>query len=460
MNKDWSTLKKLIYLRGAVNGGTPKPTNCIEFSAPAPLAIKCQRTWDDNTPWNGVIEYSVDGQTWTEWNCTRIAGKTIYMRGTGNTHITNNNPFEISGTNVSVSGNIETLLDYAAVEAGQHPLIDAFCFNRLFYNTPIITAPELPATTLAQSCYSYMFSGCTSLTTAPRLPATTLAAYCYSDMFSGCTSLTDAPELPATNLAEECYSSMFSGCTSLTTAPSLPATNLAKLCYYAMFRGCTSLTKHPDLPATTLAQSCYYFMFNECTALSEIKMIQTAELPTDCCGFMYGNAVTRTNYPTPDCIYPYKLPATGTATYTGNPASGMFDDSDQINQWGYLDRPVVYPAGYNFAQNNVSQGHVAADGSLVKDSPDYYSRTDAPAIPNARYRVTVNATKPPTVQIWEYTSTPQASTYVGITSGVQSNGYTFTVSANTHNIMIVVGTTDGHQMLPADISSIIMTLEE
>ena len=33
------------------------------------------------------------------------------------------------------------------------------------------------------------FSNCTSLTTAPELPATTLANNCYSKMFSGCTSL-------------------------------------------------------------------------------------------------------------------------------------------------------------------------------------------------------------------------------------------------------------------------------
>ena len=62
-----------------------------------------------------------------------------------------------------------------------------------------------------------MFSGCTGLTTAPELPATSLAESCYSDMFSGCTGLTTAPELPATSLAESCYSDMFSGCTGLTT---------------------------------------------------------------------------------------------------------------------------------------------------------------------------------------------------------------------------------------------------
>ena len=34
-----------------------------------------------------------------------------------------------------------------------------------------------------------MFHGCTGLTAAPELPATTLADYCYSDMFYGCTGL-------------------------------------------------------------------------------------------------------------------------------------------------------------------------------------------------------------------------------------------------------------------------------
>ena len=36
-------------------------------------------------------------------------------------------------------------------------------------------------------------------------------------MFSICTSLTQAPELPATTLAASCYRSMFSGCTSLSS---------------------------------------------------------------------------------------------------------------------------------------------------------------------------------------------------------------------------------------------------
>ena len=51
-------------------------------------------------------------------------------------------------------------------------------------------------------------------------------------MFYLCTSLTAAPELPATTLANNCYSYMFQGCSNLsyikalfTTTPSTTYTN-------------------------------------------------------------------------------------------------------------------------------------------------------------------------------------------------------------------------------------------
>ena len=63
-----------------------------------------------------------------------------------------------------------------------------------------------------------MFNGCSSLTTAPtELPATTLADGCYAFMFSNCTSLIVAPDLISKNLANECYNYIFFYCTSLAT---------------------------------------------------------------------------------------------------------------------------------------------------------------------------------------------------------------------------------------------------
>jgi len=62
-------------------------------------------------------------------------------------------------------------------------------------------------------------------------------------MFSGCSSLIDLSSLslPNTVLAESCYSYMFKGCTSLTTPPLLSARTLAPHCYESMFEDCISL---------------------------------------------------------------------------------------------------------------------------------------------------------------------------------------------------------------------------
>ena len=191
----------------------------------------------------------------------------VEMRNRGLQTLNNTNAnyhkFTMTGK-IAASGNIQYLLD----KTGELLSVSAYCYAYMFYNcTSLTTAPELPATTLANSCYASMFYRCTSLTTAPALPATTLADYCYRHMFYGCTSLTTAPALPATTLANGCYRHMFKDCTSLTTAPELPATTLADSCYNQMFFGCSNLTSAPSLPATTLANSCYEDMFNGCTRL-------------------------------------------------------------------------------------------------------------------------------------------------------------------------------------------------
>ena len=62
-----------------------------------------------------------------------------------------------------------------------------------------------------------MFAGCTSLTTTPGLPAITLAESCYAFMFWDCTSLIVAPNLISKNLVNECYNFIFFNCNSLAT---------------------------------------------------------------------------------------------------------------------------------------------------------------------------------------------------------------------------------------------------
>ena len=144
-----------------------KITNYLTFSSPNPFSISVE------TPgWNGKLYYSTDTKTWAEWtgnevNATEADGiYALYFSGTGNTKITGgfSNKWTLSGSSISCTGNIESLLDYETVAAGQHPAMADSCYNSMFRDcTSLTTAPSLPATTLAKSCYYYMFNGCTRI---------------------------------------------------------------------------------------------------------------------------------------------------------------------------------------------------------------------------------------------------------------------------------------------------------
>ena len=274
--KDWTT--------GDITGGKTEecPTPYITFTAKGAQTFKM-------TVQNGYeiseLEYSVNNGDWAtvkadtevpfggENGNLRLRGTNKY--GTASAWNTYSTITFTKDVDVACTGDIRTLLDWR-----NYNIVDTqnarFC--SLFLNCSVLTsAPELPATTLANYCYYAMFSGCTNLTAAPELPATTLENDCYSGMFQGCTSLTAAPELPATTLAGSCYTNMFHACTSLTSAPELPATTLENDCYADMFKGCTSLTAAPELPATKLAEACYCRIFNGCENLSSVTMLAPSD---------------------------------------------------------------------------------------------------------------------------------------------------------------------------------------
>lgn len=118
------------------------------------------------------------------------------------------------------------------------------CYDCMFFDcTSLTSAPELPATTVGAECYFGMFGRCRSLTTAPSiLPATNLngATYCYSQMFNGCSGLTTAPELPATTLSNGCYEWMFRNCSSLNYIKCLATNISANDCTYGWVDGVAS----------------------------------------------------------------------------------------------------------------------------------------------------------------------------------------------------------------------------
>ena len=288
------------------------PTDSILFYSLSPFVLQnrsISKTWD------GLLEYSTDRITWTEWNGEPVSSDIyknyhcIYLKGTDNTYITaasgNGSEFVLTGSMIKCIGDFTTLLNtnrpYAPRVFGYmfyncsnvdfditlpENMSQYMCTYMFYGCTSLTKAPVLPALTLAGNCYSYMFSHCTSLTSAPVLPATILAASCYTYMFEYCSSLVSVPELSATTLASACYAYMFSYCTALVNPPELPALTLETFCYQGMFSHCTSLTSAPVLPATAAKQRCYQNMF-EYTNISAPPALPLASVDTACCDNMF-----------------------------------------------------------------------------------------------------------------------------------------------------------------------------
>ena len=323
-----------------------------------------------------------DGDTWTNYTSTAdgttIAtlnmGQKVLIRGNNDTYYvrsgfrSNFNCFTAS-KQIDVNGNIMSLIygdDFN--EQYSFPSGKTNNFSHIFNSAPIVSAENLilPATTLAQNCYSYMFDGCTNLVNAPVLPATTLASGCYGYMFSDCTSLVTAPTLPATILADSCYDNMFSGCTSLTTAPTLPATTLASECYSYMFNGCTSLVNAPELPATTLAENCYEYMFNNCKSLTSAPALPATTLEYYCYFYMFRGCTNLVNAPV--------LSAT---TLAEGCYSEMFNGCTNLN---YIKCLATDISATNCTSSWVT--NVASTGTFIKASSMSSWTTGDNGIPN------------------------------------------------------------------------------
>ena len=293
-----------VQVEGSV---TPEPEperDYLCFTSTGDSTVAMTQNGTPNTSAGKVIQYKLNDGQWQTWDLSTVKlhdGDKMYLKSDDEIPVSETSDiykrFIMSGS-IAASGNIMSLLNFSdtltpyafyylfkgtlqAVVLTQAPALPAttlaeFCYSFMFaWCASLTTAPELPATTLAESCYTGMFYGCTSLVNAPALPATTLSVTCYNSMFNGCRSLTQAPKLPATTLSVSCYTYMFSGCTSLTQTPALPALILKDGCYSGMFQGCTSLTTGPELPAKELANLCYNYMFDGCTKLNYVKALFT-----------------------------------------------------------------------------------------------------------------------------------------------------------------------------------------
>ena len=187
---DWTTSKTII------DGKAEQIIRYVTFTAESEQKFK-MTTLGKYTISN--LQYSVNNGEWQnvvadgEGVTFGGANGDLRLRGTNLSGTAKNESkhsiitFTDKTVKVACTGDIRTLLDwrnYNTVETGNA----RFC--GLFYNCSVLTsAPELPATKLADECYFSMFSYCTNLVSAPVLPATTLADYCYDQMFNNCKKL-------------------------------------------------------------------------------------------------------------------------------------------------------------------------------------------------------------------------------------------------------------------------------
>ena len=365
----------------------------ITFSGVGPFTIFSE----GGKSWDGIIEYSTDGESWTEWNGTETISSVddqILLRGTGNTYITNGQTssvgFRFAGSQIYCSGDIETLLDYSIAVSGGHPVMAERCFAYLFSRCDLLlSAPDLPATILSSRCYAFMFFNCTSLQASPDLQATILASECYYGMFTGCKALTQPPDLPATILEPQCYRQMFINCSALTRAPELPAINLTTSCYYSMFSGCQSLTIAPKLSAKVMQDSCYYSMFYGCKSLTRAPALPANILAPSCYKYMFRGCTSLNNTPalpakilSNDCYYQMfygctsltDLPELSAITLTNNCYSGMFQGCSNIKlsrtKTGIYQTPYRIPSdGTGTASSGAMSGMFRSTGGTYTSDP-------------------------------------------------------------------------------------------
>lgn len=216
-----------IYLGSTeVWSKTPTPAiKALKFSSTG------AQTLSANTSKLGTLtpsfEYSLDnGATWTSWNPTADgvtpisfgSGTDLYLRGMNNTLSSSSSVYVnfvfSTSSPVSCSGNVMHLLDHTQD-------LTSFSTNsgmiRLFQACDVlVSAPELPATSLSGSCYFAMFVNCSSLTEPPILPATGQLPYrCYYSMFFGCTSLEKLPYLGGVTGGTDWGVTMFKGCSNI-----------------------------------------------------------------------------------------------------------------------------------------------------------------------------------------------------------------------------------------------------
>ena len=193
------------------------------------------------------------------------------------------------------------------------------CCANMFDNTPITSLPKLPAKTVPEGCYQWIFGGCQNLTdlSSYKLDAKYVTDNSLLGMFNSCSYLTLPPQFntltfsagaPIPYLFNECnnlertanidliydgdgdpnFDYIYAGCSSLTDEHErhirIDQKNL-KYIYSQQknisltncFQNCSSMTKTPKIINFRIGGGC----FDGCTSLTEIYYANPMNPVTD-----------------------------------------------------------------------------------------------------------------------------------------------------------------------------------
>lgn len=227
------------------------------------------------------IEYSTDMITWSKVGLNGANGlpeSGYYLRSSREIPMRLFNKISFGGNNVSLSGNILSLI-YSSNFRDKDTILWTNYFEGTFKNdTNIVSIKNLVlgAVNLEASCYKEMFAGCSGLVDGlSQLPATNLKSMCYQRMFSGCSSMTNAPEIMAEEIVRYSCNSLFEGCSSIITLPAFRFTSIEDYGCSKMFKGCSNLVSFDNiLQCSSIGVRSCEEMFSGCSSLTNgLKII-------------------------------------------------------------------------------------------------------------------------------------------------------------------------------------------
>lgn len=309
-----------------------------------------------------TVEYRINGGEWTTYTTTItgapinvVSGDVVEWRGNNASYATSH---KNSGNFCTFGGTNET--DF--LNSGSTAMFNVYGnIMSLVYGDNFIGQTALTGT------YNFagMFNRCYVVVSAEHLilPAMTLTPSCYRAMFSHAHELTVMPDLPATTLADNCYSYAIEQ-TKITKTCVLPAEVVPTSGYYAMFIMCSGLSEITCLATNTAATTC---TANWVSGVAETGVFcknpsMTGWTKNSVKGIPCGWTVMDYGFTIAD--YAFELDLTGGNATTRVSSAGANWTASTSDSWLSVS-PTTGSSGDIFAEIRVASGNTSRTGTVT-----------------------------------------------------------------------------------------------